>query len=358
MKCLSLPLSILVLSLLITGCHSEPEKQAEMVIRPVKLITVSDISTQPTRAFPAKVAATKQADLAFRVPGHLVNFNLFEGQLVSKGSVLASLDDRDAKNALLSREADYDLAEADFTRKGALLKKALISPAEYDASKAQLKSARANLANAKDQLSYTQLKAPYDGTIAKIALDNYQMVQANQTILTIQKNNTIDVVIQVPESLVNSISQLQLSTINAAQVYFANSPDTAYAIRLKEHATQVTPGTQTYEAVFTLPRPQKLMVLPGMSAEVKLHINEPSPVSAVVPTSALVKRDSDGKTIVWVFNPTTSTVTERIVNIGNVTTNGIEIIEGVTKGEQIVVAGVQYLSANQTVKPLHWQRGV
>ncbi|GIU13581.1 hemolysin secretion protein D [Shewanella sp. MBTL60-112-B2] len=298
--------------------------------------------------------------MSFRLSGHLVEFNLVEGQQVKKGAVLARLDDRDARNTLLNREADYELAKADFKRKGELLRRELISQSDYDLASAQLKSAKANLASAQDQLSYTELTAPYAGTVAKIATDNYQMIQANQSVLVLQKDSNIDVVIQVPESLAGNISQFNPNAITQPIVRFANNPNSSYAALLKEHATQVTPGTQSYEVVFTLPRPSNMTVLPGMSAELTMDVTQNllRTVTAVLPASAITKRDSDGQHIVWAYNPELGKVNQHQVTLGKVTSDGIEIVNGINVGDQVVVAGVQYLSEDLQVKPLRWQRGV
>ncbi|WP_394130686.1 efflux RND transporter periplasmic adaptor subunit [Shewanella maritima] len=358
MKPLSMAVFAMLIMLTVTGCNTESKEVAAQTIRPVKLMEVTHLQSQSLRVFPAKVAATKQAELAFRISGHLVEQSLFEGQSVKQGDLLARLDDRDAQNALLNYEADFALAKADYQRTGELLRRSLVSQAEFDLVEAKLKSAQANLSTAKDQLSYTELHAPYDGTIAKTNIENFQMVQANQTILTIQKDANIDVVIQIPESLAGHISQLAAKQI--AQVRFSANPAKAYDIELKEYATQVTPGTQSYQVVFTLARPTDLGVLPGMSAEVSIDFSPTvnGKVSAVVPLTAVSKRDLDGQHTVWIFDPENKVVNQQAVNIGNVTTDGIEITSGIKVGDQVVVAGVQYLSENQAVKPLRWQRGV
>ncbi|NKF49072.1 efflux RND transporter periplasmic adaptor subunit [Shewanella sp. WXL01] len=351
---------LVLLAIIATGCSTESMESVEQTIRPVKLMTVGDLNGSAIRNFPAKVQATKQAQLAFRIQGQMIEQPLFEGQHVKKGDVLARLDSRDARNTLLRSEADYDLAKADFDRIGTLLNQKLISQAEFDLAKAKLKSAKANLANAKDQLSYTELKAPYNGTIAKIAIENFQMVQANQTVLTIQKDSAIDVVIQVPETLITSFTQFDPNASVQPQVSFAGNKQHTFAMRLKEHATQVTPGTQTYEVVFTLPKPKLVAVLPGMSAEVSLPVlTAPQDKDiTVVPNSAVIKRDQDGKMVVWVYQEQSGTVTQQVVSVGNITTDGVEIVNGLKQGEQVVVAGIQYLSQDQAVKPLRWQRGV
>lgn len=357
---LTTSLSLLLLTAIISGCSAESTEVAPTSIRPVKLLQVTDANAGSLRTFPAKVAATKQAELSFRLSGHLVEFDLVEGQQVKKGELLARLDSRDARNTLLNREADFELAKADFKRKGELLRRELISQSDYDLASAQLKSAKANLASAQDQLSYTELTAPYDGTVAKIAIDNYQMVQANQSVLVLQKHSDIDVVIQVPESLAANVTQFNPNAITQPIVHFANNPSVAYAAKLKEHATQVTPGTQSYEVVFTLPRPNNMTVLPGMSAELTMDIAQSKArnVTTVLPASAITKRDSDGQHIVWAYNPELGKVNQHQVTLGKVTTDGIEIVSGISVGDQIVVAGVQYLAEDLQVKPLRWQRGV
>lgn len=349
---------LLTITALISGCSVESKEPSASSIRPVKLLQIANMQTSSIHRFPAKVTATEQVELAFRLPGQLVELSLVEGQHVEKGAVLARLDDRDARNTLLHREADHELAAADFKRKGKLLQTKLLSQAEYDLAKAQLKSAQAALFSAQDQLSYTVLSAPYSGTIAKITIDNYQMVQANQPLLVLQQNSHIDIVIQVSETLATRVTQLAQNSANQAQVIFSAQPHKSYPVTLKEYATQVTPGTQSYEVVFTLPQPSDSQILPGMSAELSLNMATAEQTVAILPTSAVMKRDTNGQSIIWLYNSDTHTVNPQTVTLGNVRSQGIEITSGINTGDQVVIAGIQQLSAGQVVKPLHWQRGV
>lgn len=342
----------------INGCSAESKQPLTPSIRPVKLLTIADMQADSIRRFPAKVTATEQANLAFRLSGQLVEFSLIEGQHVNKGAVLARLDDRDARNTLLHREAEHELAAADFKRKGKLRDTQLLSQAEYDLAKAQLKSAQAALFTARDQLSYTVLNAPYSGTVAKISADNYQIVQANQTLLVLQQDRNIDIVIQVSETLATRVTQLTPGTENQAQVIFSAQPNKSYPVTLKEYATQITPGTQSYEVVFTLPQPSNSQILPGMSAELTLDIATTKKTVAILPTSAVMKRDANGQNIIWLYNSEMHTVTPQPVTLGKVRSQGIEITSGLKTGDQVVTAGIQQLSAGLVVKPLHWQRGV
>ncbi|WP_298773789.1 efflux RND transporter periplasmic adaptor subunit [uncultured Shewanella sp.] len=353
-------ITLVLLTSLISGCNPATSTTAVEPIRPVKLMTIDPIGSAQARTFPAKIEANQEANLSFRIAGQVIALPLLEGQTVQKGELLAQMDDRDAQNALLNREANYDLTHADFKRKTQLFKQKLISQAEFDNAQAELKSSKAALANAKDNLSYTQLHAPFTGIIAKRIINNHQIVQANQAVLTLQKNATIDAVIQVPETLAASIKDYDEARARIAQITFNAKPEHHYPVTLKEYSTEVTPGSQTYAATFSLQQPDDINVFPGMSATLTLDLvkADHSHNAIVLPQTAIAKRDSDNASIVWIFDEKNQTVHASKVVIGTVHSNGIEVLSGLKSGERVVVAGIQHLSDDMKVKALRWQRGV
>jgi len=139
-----IPLAALLPALLTACTPAESSVQAS-VIRPVKLFEVAKLEGGDFRTFPARVSANSRAELSFRISGQLTELALVEGQSVNQGSLLAKLDDRDAYNNLMTREADHELLAADFQRKTELLKRKLISQAEFDSAKQWPLSLRHNL---------------------------------------------------------------------------------------------------------------------------------------------------------------------------------------------------------------------
>ncbi|ENY73642.1 RND family efflux transporter MFP subunit [Aeromonas diversa CDC 2478-85] len=354
-------LGVLLAMVTLSGCgEAQSSVAAQAVVRPVKLMEVQDERSGGWRRFPATVVASEQAELAFRINGQLVELNLVEGQPIRQGQLLARLDDRDARNTLLNREADYELADADFRRKAALLERKLISQADYDRAKATRKSALAALNSARDLLSYTRLEAPFSGIVAKIELENHQMVRANETVMGVQRNDAIDIRIQAPESLVVSFSGASAPLKQSTPlVRFAADPDRTYPVHYKEHATKVTSGTQSYEVVFTLPRPAALNLLPGMSAELQLQLPGAEAMDAVVlPPAAIDRSDKNGQVRVWRFDEQSGRVSSVPVTLGQVRSDGIEVLGALSRGERVVVAGSQQLKEGMVVKPLRWERGV
>ncbi|KEQ16266.1 hypothetical protein GZ78_23940 [Endozoicomonas numazuensis] len=354
--------SLVAAALTLSGCSQPQEEQKEM-IRPVKLFQVEDSNAGNLRQFPAKVYASEEAEISFRIPGELVKFPVKQAEEVKKGQLLAKLDDRDIRNELAARQADYDLAEAENNRIKSLRKKKVVSQSELDNSNAKLKSAQAALQLANDKLKYTVLKAPFDGRVAQTLVENYQFAQAQQTILILQGSNTLDVSIQVPESIVSNVREENIDRNYQPVATFAGRPGTEYRVTYKEHSTKVTPGTQSYEVVFTMPIPEDLTVYPGMGATLTLDLSKVSPRSNagqhfVVPLSAVLKDDATGKEQVWVFDQQNNTVNPVEVTVGTIFQSGIEVTSGLKEGDRIVSAGVNRLRSGMAVKPLQRERGL
>ena len=347
----------------LTACSKTEDTQQSHVVRPVKLYTVTDGQTLNYREFPAIVSSNQEASLSFRIPGELIDFPVTSAAIVQKGQVLARLDDRDIKNEVAARQADFDLASSEYRRIKSLLAKNMVSQSDYDRANSTLKATRVNLQLAKDHLTDSILTAPFSGRVAQTLVENHQSVQAQQPVLVLQDHQTLEISIQLPESILTQVNEKNVDTTYQPVVTFAGSNGTEYKASYKEHATRVTPGTQSYEVIFTLPTPPDFTVYPGMGANLTLDLSrilgsKLSGSSVSVPVTAVMKDEATGDYKVWVYNPDNHTVEPRIVTLGRVTQSGISLTSGVEKGEQVVSAGLNRLRPGMVVKPLERERGV
>lgn len=78
----------------------------------------------------------------------------------------------------------------------------------------------------------------------------------------------------------------------------------------------------------------------------------------ILPQSAIVKADEDNQIKVWRYNQDSNRVESVIVTLGQVRTNGIEVLSGLNKGDKIVSVGANAIKSGMEVKPLRWERGV
>ncbi|MEH6566425.1 MAG: efflux RND transporter periplasmic adaptor subunit [Halopseudomonas sp.] len=349
---------------LLGGCSDEPETAA-IQARPVKLFTVADPSSQRVREFPARLKAPEQAELSFRLGGELQALTVLEGQEVKKGELIAQLDDTDYKLKLSDRQANYDLTQSQFARMQQLLEKQMVSRAEYDQRKAQFNSAEAALNLARQELAYTQLHAPFDGIIARTHVEQYQVVQPNQPIATLYARDRMDVVFQVPESLLSRLRRdLVPADIHPRVRLDHNDSELVEAI-YKEHASQPDPKTLTYDVTLSMPMPEGAVLLPGMSATVVIDfalLSRQGELPLVVPVEAVFSPDSEARDQqqVWVTEEIEGElqVVAREVEVGRLTHDGIEVTAGLKPGEQIVAAGGAELQAGQRVRPWVRERGL
>ena len=118
--------------MILAGCGAPPEEVVEPVARPVKSIVIGDPEGAGVRNFPGRIESANRADLAFRVGGTVNKLNYQEGSPVSRGDVLAQLDQTDFEIALKDRQATWDRASKDYERGKELVAQGAISRRDFD----------------------------------------------------------------------------------------------------------------------------------------------------------------------------------------------------------------------------------
>lgn len=349
---------------LTVGCQEEVVSPVVVdSIRPVKLFTLSDKAAENVRHFPANVHASEEAVISFRVSGELAELPINAAQRVEKGQLLAKLDDRDFITEKQLRKTDYELAKVEFERVKTLHERNVLSQSDFDNAQARVRSSKAGLKLANDRLSDTALVAPFSGRIAHINVDNFQYVQPQQTILILQEDKTLDISIQFPENLLNSIDKRKIDQNYQPMVTFAGK-NIQYPVTYKEHATQATPGTQAFEVIFSLLVPNDgQTIYPGMGATVSVDLvammpdeNDAAEGFFVIPLTAMLVDDSTGKNQVWVYRD--GDVSPREVTLQRITDNGAVVSGQLAPGEQLVSAGLNKMRIGMKVKPLKRERGL
>lgn len=351
-----------LLSALLVGCGQQATTtESESVIRPVKLYTVGNDEIAVMRSFPAEVVANQGSYLAFRVNGELLKFPVLAGQEVKKGQLLAKLDPKDFQLQYEDRKARYELANSQLKRIKQLYKKNIVSAAELDKAVADQSIAAAAANIAKTNLENSELRAPFNGTIAKVFVKNFENIQAKQNILRLETRDFMDVVIQLPERFV---ARVKKNSSYQPEVVFDSFPSKKYKLTIKEWDTQADPNTLTYRAVFSLPLPKDFNLLAGMTGLVYI---DPSQVTQTdtphlfVPAAAVFSdpaKDKANNSFVWVYDSENQTVNKQAVKVGKLQHENIEILSGLQQGQVIVAAGVHYLKDNMKVRQWQKERGL
>lgn len=341
----------LSLSTLLTGCNKAISEPAEPLIKPVKLLAVKDLTVDDSDAFLARIDATYRAQLSFQVGGEVEKLLVRMGQGVEKGEVLATLDPKDLQLALDAAQAQYALAKTQWERAKSLYSKKLISTDSYDQKETQYKAALASFEQAKTDLSYTKIQAPFGGVVSYTYVKPYQVVGEKQEILNLIDNTTLDVSFTLPVSYAESVS---LSALKNSEMWVTMDSEPSKRIpgKFKEISTQPNIDTNSYEAIVTITRPTDRNLLTGMTGQV--HIAKQSKSNAMtLPTSAWVnKQESQGE--VWVMDSSTQQVNKVTLSLNE--SGAIE--SGLDNNDYVVIAGVERLVEGQVVKAWIREEGI
>lgn len=343
---------ILLIITLYIGCGGE-ETEPPPVVKPVKTITVSGFG-EGEITFPATVEAGEKVLLSFRVSGRIIELPVKQGEEVKKGQLIARLDPKDYQIAVDQARAEYNKAQADFERYQLLYEKDAVPLADLDLRISQRDVAKARLEEAEKNLTYTYLNAPFTGNIGRRYVDNFMDVTANETIIDLNDITTVEVKIDVPESIISVIRSLKDKIDLKIFAEYETAPDKQYPLKLKEISNRADPLTQTFEATFGMPQPGDITLLPGMNALVRLKVTLKPNVKLdsriIIPGIAVLGTDNGGS-YVWVVKREDMTVHRTKVELGQMRgEDNVFIKKGLMGGELLVVAGMKYLQEGMKVQ--------
>ncbi len=330
--------------------------------RPVGIEEVRSSREESSNRYPVTVLASKEIPLSFRVGGPLSAVSVQPGDAVRRGDVLLEIDRRDFDDVLRMLEAEremtavnLDQARLDLKRARSLLAEAVIAQASFDSARsaydrasAALRGAESRLAGARHSREDCRLRAPFDGVVATRDVDVHQMVSAGQTVLTLLDLSRVDVRVDIPEG---EVAERSLTGGEEALVTFHSLPDRVFSVFLKEWSAAPDRATGTYGVTFSLASPPELRLLPGMTGELAWAETKRASV-LTVPADAVVA-DDGGAPTVFVFDPATSTVSRRPIDVGPCGgPDRLVVRGGLVEGERIVTAGAAFVVDGMAVRPL------
>ncbi len=349
-----------VLLVLLGGCGSGDDAATTpataAALRPVKTFVVEAGRASSQRQFPGRIEAARRAELSFRVPGTVREILVKEGDTVAEDTVLARLDATDFRIVLSDRQASYDNSRRNHERARELLPSGNISRLDYDRTEASFKSAEAALRQAQQDLAYTELRAPFAGTVAKRLVQRFEEVAAKEPVISLAQLNSLDVKIDLAETLVRSFTVPEQGAIEHASEHapawasFEGVPERRFPLKIKEVATKADAKTQTFEITFTMANPADVVVLPGMTATVTVDFRDVVRASGNIwiPASAVLG-DAALAPVVWVIDPGTMTVARRAVRVGEMQGERIQVLDGLAGGEEIVAVGASHMAEGMRV---------
>jgi RND family efflux transporter MFP subunit len=337
-----------------------PDEEGFEAIRPLKTMVLGEEAASLTSEYPAKVAAGEQVEMAFEIGGTLVELPVKEGVQVMKGQLLARLDPRDAQNRLDAAVAELKRAEAQRDRMRIAAEAKAVSLQELSNAEASYEIAVAQRNIRQKALDDTEMKASFDGIIARVLVENFQGVQLKQPILSLQNLAGIEIQASLPESRVARLERRKPGQTDDRfkfSAFFDFLPGREFALEFKEFTVEAEALTQTFTAKFSMVHPGDVTLLPGMTCTLKVESLGGSEADASgfeVPLGA-VPIDEVGQYYVWRVKPAEGDLFEverRNVKVGPLALERVLVTDGLEKGDRIALAGVHLLREGTRVRLL------
>ena len=306
-------------------------------------------------------------NLSFRVSGPLIAFPAEVGDPFKKGEVVATMDPRDFESTVRTVQGQIERVQAEAVRAQADLRRlenvmkqdpgatsqSAIDRARQlrDSARAGVRSLEGSLRTAKDQLQYTELRAPFDGVVVETYVENFETVVAKQPILRMLDPTSIEFIISVPENLIGLSPYVE-----KIEVTFDALPGSKIPATIKSVGLEATQATRTFPVTLVMEQPSEGTILPGMAGQATIEAKVPAgsefAAGIEIPATAVFTDDDMAKSYVWVVDDTSKTLSRREVEIGRLSRFGTKVKSGLEPGEWIVTKGVNSVKDGQAVRIL------
>jgi RND family efflux transporter MFP subunit len=338
--------------LLLAGC-GDGQEAAPTAGRPVSMVTVEAGKLASDVRLSGEIQAEVNVAIAFRIGGKVSELTVNVGDQVGAGQVIARLDSTIERNTLAAAKAALEAARGEvettrnaYERQERLLAQGFTTRPRYDqalqaqeAAQALFEDAEVQVELAQDRLGFTELRSDIAGVVTARTVETGEVVQAGQVVVDVARDDGRDAVFNVPARLIENHEG-----DGVILVALADAPDvTAYG-RIREVSPQADPVTRTFQVRVGLQDPPDAMQL-GSTIVGTMETESAAIIS--IPASALTQ--SGVSPAVWLFDPSTSVVSLRNVDILRFDPNTVILSQGLEPGDIIVSGGIQALHPGQRV---------
>ncbi|AXY72802.1 efflux RND transporter periplasmic adaptor subunit [Paraflavitalea soli] len=348
--------------LYLTGCTVKGNSKENSRDPELPVLQLDYKDTLLHRSYVASINAFQNVELRAKAAGFLEEVLVDEGQLVKKGQVLFKLNDAEfkvqlseASASLASAHAEIKAAEVELMRVNTLVGKKVLSASELDLAKAKLAMANAKAAEASAQqekaqirLSYTLVRAPFNGIIDRIPHKRGSLIAEGSLLTTVSDIHTVHVYFNVSENeylhYVKS-GQTENRIGQSVNLILADGSTYPFPGKIETMESEFEPATGSIAFRASFPNPAKLLKH-GASGKVML--------TAAVPNALMIPQRSvfeiQDKNYVFVVNKDNTVRMKSFVPERRVE-DFVLVKSGLTDEDKIIYEGVQNIREGNKVVP-------
>ncbi len=305
-------------------------------------MTVSGDGVELARSYSGTVEEGSGTVVSFSTAGTIKTLSVSEGDRISKGQLIGTLDDGTLRNAYDIALATLNQAKDAYSRMKILHDANSLPDIKWVEMENKLRQAESAARIAKIALDDAKLYSPVSGVISEKSASVGQTVAPGLPVVKIVDISAVKVDIAVPESEISAMPAGMTATISANA-----SEGGTYKGTLVEKGVTANPLSRSYAVKFKVDNHDGRL-LPGMIVDVKL--NSAGAVSGVILPVSAVLLAADNTNFVWLDSA--GMARKRIVTPGEMVPEGVLIVSGLENGDKVIVAGTEKVSQNTKVESI------
>ncbi len=314
------------------------------------LITVEELATESFMHYielQGNVLTRENLVLYPEFSGLLSSVSVKEGQRVSKGQVLAKIDDGGLSQQRAQMALQTDLAKTTYERQQRLWDQKIGSEIQYLQAKAAYEGQKEALGQLDSQLAKTSIRAPFSGVIDEVVAEPGSVVMPGQSpILRIVSLRDMYVEVNVPETHLPRVKKN-----NSVKVEFPVLGEEVDS-KIRTVGSFINPANRTFQIEVAVPN-KNGMIKPNLTAKVK--INDYSNEAALLIPQNVMSEDANGKEYVYVINNIQAgkgTAKRVYIESGLTLGDKIEVLSGLKGGMSLVIEGARAIRDGAAVEIL------
>jgi len=296
---------------------------------PVMTAYVKSIDLNTEMEVVGTFEARKELTIIAESQGRLTNLMIEEGQYISQGQAVATIDDTAIQSQLMTAQASLEKARKDVERYKNLLDVGAISQTQYEEIKLGMQNQLSSITAIEQQLKYTTAKSPMSGIIKEIMLESGSFANLGTEIASVVDISKLNMIIKLDEKDIVKVKRGQVVKI-ITEVY----PDKTFNGRVKNIAVQADIARK-YDVSIELTNSKSMPLKAGMYGTAHIPIGNDSKTALVIPRKSVVGSLKQPQVYI-VDNETAKLIN---VEVGESIEENVIILSGLQEGDQIITTG-------------------
>jgi len=325
------------------SCSENVKNENVYATNKVRVIQIGSNTDEFRSEYIGTVESSNTVDVSFLTTGTIEKMNFSEGQKVSKGQLMATLNTTTLKSAHNTTLASMKQAKDAYNRMNEMYKSQSLPEIKLIDVRTKLEQAQSAEIMARKSLNDSYLYAPESGVISKKNYETGMNAVMGSPVYTIMNINSVDINVPIPESEISHFSRGQKCDIKVTAL-----GNKGFSGQIIEKGVSANPISHTYNIKVRIANFDDAL-MPGMV--VKAYFDSTAANTAatkVIIPLKYVLLDYPDKRFVWIADKENK-AQRKMVTLGTLLGNNVEIINGLKQGDKIITDGYQNISVGSKV---------